>query len=427
MSVGIRISSACRILLSAEFFMARRPVLDRRQRLFAHELVFCAVEEGAAGTDGDAGGASGPAVIEDVCRHGLPRVLGDLPGIVRVGEAAVLSDVILQFPAALTMLELCPDRLPSPALQARCEQLAAAGYCFALRGEGDGASLETLPAPAMIIVDIGGKDDQVLKACIDRWRPLGTQVCAAGVDTREQYRRCLALGFDCFQGYFFTEPELQQGKGFAPSQLAIVELLALLATDADEALVERVIKANVPLSLSLLRLANAPAFTTHPIDSLRQAMMALGRNQLQRWLHMLLYEETPGRGSPVQALGSLAAARGRLMELAAQALMPGNRGVADTAFTVGIMSLMDTLFGMPMEDILREVKVVEEVRDALLQRQGLHGKLLNLAVGAESLRHPEQLRAAAREARLSCNDLYLLQLAAFEWSDHAGRILHEPN
>lgn len=425
MSVGI-FNSACRILLSSDFFIARRPVLDRHLHPVAQELVFWSLDEEAG--SGAAEPAAGALVIEDVCRHGLPRVLGDLGGILRVSEAVLMDNAVMQLPADLVVLELPARQPPGAALLARCERLAAAGYRFALAAGGAETALEALlPLAAFVRVNVDGKDEQAVRSELVRYRAPGRQVCAAHVDTREQYRQCLALGFDCFQGYFFAVPEAQPGKKFGPSQQVIGGLLALLASDADDAQIEHGIKADVRLGLNLLRLANSPAFTAHRVDSLRQALMALGRDHLQRWLHMLLYAEADGGGAAAHALGSLAVTRGRLMELAAQKLVPGNRGVADTAFTVGIMSLMDTLFGTTMEDILRQVPVVDEVRDALLDRRGFQGRLLSLAIEAESLRQPGRLLAVARDLRLSCNDLYQLQLDAFEWSDDAGRSLHEPN
>lgn len=430
MSVGIRTSTMSRVQLSGDFFMARHPVLDRNGLLVGHELVFHPAEAGLRddpSPPAPAARATGISIIEDLGRQGIARLFGELPAVVRVDEATLMSEAILRLPVNLVLLEPALGPAPDAAVAARIDELAAAGYRY-VRRAGDDPGPDGFAAPvAAVRIDTGGKDEQALHDEVASYRRAGTRLCAVSVDTREQYRRCAALHFDSFQGYFFAEPEVQQGKRFEPSQQAIVELLALIASDADEAVLEHALKADVPLSLHLLRLANAPAFTAHPIHSLHQALLALGRDQLQRWLHMLLYSDAAGHGVPAQALGALAAARGRLMELTAQALMPGSRGMADTAFTVGIMSLMDSLFGMPMEDILRELAVVEEVRDALLSRQGFHGSLLQLAIEAERLRQPARLQAAAAALRLSCSDLVMLQLAAWEWSDHVGHLLRSPN
>jgi EAL and modified HD-GYP domain-containing signal transduction protein len=99
--------------------------------------------------------------------------------------------------------------------------------------------------------------------------------------------------------------------------------------------------------------------------------------------------------------------------------------MADTAFTVGIMSLMDTLFSIPMEEILEQISVVDSVSDALLHRRGQHGDMLRLAEHMERIEEAgPMLDDLVHKFRLSSDDLYSLQLSAFEWSDKVARNSH---
>lgn len=93
----------------------------------------------------------------------------------------------------------------------------------------------------------------------------------------------------------------------------------------------------------------------------------------------MLYAEPCKKGQSMTPLLIMATGRGRLLELLAQRLRPDQPQMADTAFTVGIMSLMDALFAMPMEEFLQQIAVVDEVADALLHRKGFYGELLHLA------------------------------------------------
>ena len=78
------------------------------------------------------------------------------------------------------------------------------------------------------------------------------------------------------------------------------------------------------------------------------------RRQLKRWLQILLYANTQKTGHALSPLVLLAATRGKMLELLTERVHPGRRKVAETAFTVGIMSLVDALFGMSMDTILKE-------------------------------------------------------------------------
>lgn len=422
MNISVTFNSTHHVLLASQFFLARRPVMDRRQDLVAHEILFCAPQTGANALTPDALPASVP-VIADVCEHGLSRVIGDLRGILYIDAAALMSDIFDSLPADRLIFELSAAEELAPDVLARLQERVRSGFHFALVAErGSRAAHQLLPFVEGVRVDASGPLDAEIMALCHTFKAAGKRLLAEHVDTPLVFQRCLDLGFDFFQGYFFTVPTMQPGRTLTASQLAISELMGMIDSDADSAEIEHRLKTDVTLGLKLLRMANVPAFGGHRIDSLRQALMVLGRNQLQRWLQLMLYADAATEGRAVLPLLALAANRGRLVELLAQKLRPGNRGIADTGFTVGIMSLMDTLFSMPMEDILEQMPVVDEVADALLVREGYLGKLLSLAVYAEwANKNDVQLQLLLQDLKLSFQDLYALQLAAFEWSDEVAR------
>ena len=114
--------------------------------------------------------------------------------------------------------------------------------------------------------------------------------------------------------------------------------------------------------------------------------------------------------------------RARLMELRALRLGPGQRNVADVAFTVGMMSLMDTLFCIPMQDIVEQIPVIDEVRHALLVRRGFFGELLRLAESIERMEDAQdEVMPALNELSMNGDDLAELEVSAFEWSDKVVR------
>jgi EAL and modified HD-GYP domain-containing signal transduction protein len=146
--------------------------------------------------------------------------------------------------------------------------------------------------------------------------------------------------------------------------------------------------------------------------------MMLGRQQLQYWLQILLYAEPHKGANFISPLQVLATTRGKLMELIAAKLRPGNASLANVAFTVGIMSLMDTLFGQPMDKILESFSVGEEVSDALLYRRGFYGDLLELACHIERIEeHGEELIPLLEKLHFPVEDMHKLQVEALEWTD----------
>jgi EAL and modified HD-GYP domain-containing signal transduction protein len=105
------------------------------------------------------------------------------------------------------------------------------------------------------------------------------------------------------------------------------------------------------------------------------------------------------------------------MELLAQRLRPGQRYVADIAFTAGIMSLMDVLFGIPMADIVDQIPVSEEIRKALLGREGFFGELLRLSESIEQADGEDFVLPTLKGLAISGDDMVELEMSAFQWTD----------
>ena len=118
----------------------------------------------------------------------------------------------------------------------------------------------------------------------------------------------------------------------------------------------------------------------------------------------------------------LATTRGRLMELLAQRLRPGQRNLSEIAFTVGIMSLMDVLFEVRMDDLLEQIPMIDEVSEALLHRTGFFGELLRLAESIERMDDAAtDVAPTLKTLAVTSDDLLELEVAAFEWSDSVVR------
>lgn len=135
----------------------------------------------------------------------------------------------------------------------------------------------------------------------------------------------------------------------------------------------------------MLRLTNSVASgVRHKIESLRHAITVLGRRQLQRWLHLLLFTIPGGQDGGPSPLLHLAATRGRLLKLLASQLSDDHPSLTERAFLVGAMSLMPTLLGVPMERVVAPLNLSMDVKQALPNRTGLLGDLLRLLEVHES-------------------------------------------
>jgi EAL and modified HD-GYP domain-containing signal transduction protein len=412
-------NSSLHTLRTREFFLARQPILDRNQELFAYELLFRGTAVGPATFSSDLSATA--SVISYTAQLGLEKVVGEVRGFINVDAAVLNSDIFQFLPREKVVLEIIETVKATEETLARVAELKAEGFIFALDDvitDSDDVR-KFMPLVDIVKIDLRDMPLSALLKLTPQFKMAGKMLLAEKVESFGQFKICLDLGFDYFQGYYFAKPSVLSGKKLMPSQLAVMNLMNLVVSDADSADIERAIKQDVSLGLNLLKLANAPAFgIRHRVDSLSQALVVLGRDQLRRWLQIMLYSEPCKHGQSVMPLLMLAATRGKMLELLAQKLKPGNRNIADTAFTVGIMSLMDTLFSMPMPTILEQVSVIEDVSEALISRKGFYGDLLKLAEYLERIEEAQPLLVPLlKRLQLSNDDLYDLEIASFEWSD----------
>jgi len=418
-----------------DFYLGRQPVLDRQQALFGYELLFRSAPVGQADIgQTTAAGATAPglnataAVIAHAAQLGLARAIGDATCFLNVDADVLGSDIYAFLPRERTVLELAPSVMPDDAVLARIAELAGHGFQFALDGIGSGSAGDTarlqklLPLARFVKLDLRNTAQPALAGLVARLHGMGKTVVADKVETRDEYQACLELGIDYFQGYYFARPSVLGGRKLSPSQVAVLELMKLVTSDVDNADIERAVKRDVTVAMNLLRLVNTPAVGARQrIDSVSQALLVLGRRQLQRWLQIMLYAEPGTRGHNQTPLLMLATTRGRLMELLAQRLRPGQRYLSEIAFTVGIMSLMDVLFGIPMADIVEQIPVGDDIVNALLRRTGFFGELLKLAECIEAPDSQDDVLPSLRGLAISGDDMVELEMAAFQWSDSVVR------
>jgi EAL and modified HD-GYP domain-containing signal transduction protein len=406
-----------------ELFLGRQPILDRNQNLAAFELLFRSGHFNGAQIEDDVF-ASATVINHAFSELGVETVLGKHVGFINLSAPLILSDVIELLPRNKVVLEILETVRVSDQLVQRCIELKNGGFTLALddfTGRED-AFKPLLDIVDIVKVDVQHMDDARLAATTAHLQQLEVRLLAEKVDTREQVDRCLALGYELFQGYYFARPSIITGKRLSHAETALMRLLGLVLTDADIPGIEDIFRQNPDLSVNLMKLVNSVAIGGKgSIGSLRTAIGVLGRKQLQRWLQVLLFalSSAPEAEFPSPLL-ILAATRGKLMELIAQALRPDDRDFHDRAFMTGILSLVNALLGMPMGEILGSVPVDANVKSALVQRSGNLGAMLLLVEALEESELVGIEKALAQVPGLQHSQVIGLQVEAMAWANSIG-------
>ncbi|HEY9227160.1 MAG TPA: HDOD domain-containing protein [Gemmatimonadaceae bacterium] len=391
--------------------IARRPVFDGGEKLFAYEL---AVRQA---TD-----SSG--IHQDVQPEQLLAEVFLGTGIETVAEAhtvflTVSSDLLLDgklriLPADRVILEIPPGVAFDAELTKACTELVSSGYRLAMHADDSSVNMKPLQLAHVIKVDVLSISVDGLPALTDRLRGHPGRLLATNVHSSRAKDRCVACGFDLFEGYRFTAPETPTRKEIAVEHVLVFRVLKLVrdpkATDQQ---IEELIQGNVGLAYKLLRMVNSAAMGGREVRSIGHALRLLGREQVARWLAVLLVTDGGSKGVRAE-LTHLALVRARMCELVAELAVDAN-GSRGPLFLVGIFSVLDQLLEVPMVSLCDTIGVATDVRAALLDRAGVLGQVLRLVEGYVAGDWPSvELMASAQE--VDTEALQPLYLDALSWA-----------
>ncbi len=371
------------ILMSSNshIFVGRQPILDRDQKLVAYELLFRGSANARTAEFSEQGAASLRVIVNAFMTMGLDRVLGNSLGFFNVVGPMIMSDLIEALPKDRVVIEVLENVVVEDKLRDRCAELQRQGFVLALDDwvQKDPRE-EFLSLVDYVKVDLPGIPRNRWASVVRSLRRHNVKLLAEKVETREEFDECLKLGFDLFQGYFFAVPQVLESDALDPARVAVLDLIQDLIADAETNVLCETLKRNASLSVSLLRLVNSAAMgLMSRIGRVEDAVVYLGRENLRRWLFMLLYVGDSDEGMQNPLLQT-ASHRGRLMELLAIELIEEGTATAqsEAAFLVGMLSLVDALLGRPAEEIIPELHLEDEVESALLKGDGILGRLLAL-------------------------------------------------
>lgn len=269
-------------------------------------------------------------------------------------------------------------------------EYAEAGYLVCLHGDGPHLFDDALlPAAGCLKLDASRftSPQAVSEALGQLTAGLATTplLYAHKVEDAAIFEAAIAGGVTLFSGTYFEAPHIIEGRTLPPAHVARMEALSQLAApELDEDRITRILSADPALSFRLLRFINSPAFPTrYEIGSVRQAITYMGTTALRRWLMVVLLTDDDAPARVTEAI-RVALHRARFLQLltreaAAQSGTTAVEPLADSRFLVGLFSKLDTLFDAPLEDLLRQINLADDVRRALTSREGPHAPWLTLA------------------------------------------------
>ncbi|CAN5344608.1 EAL domain-containing protein [soil metagenome] len=370
----------------AKTYVARQPLLDRKQELFGYELLSRTDADAQSSAAVHTASSDTALMFSVLSNFGSEVLFGDKLAFVNCALEALSGEHLeIVFPERMVLeIPRVPgeDAAAITEIGAQIAKLKARGFRIAVGAYALLPAYSTwLPLVSFLKIDTLTASDALARAALQ----LSTQhkaikVVAEKVESHEQFKKYFDLGYHYFQGFHFAKPQTVSAKVINPAYTNVLQLMDLVLKQAEVTDIEQVLKRDPALSFKLLRYINSSGFgLSCEVSSFRHAVMILGFNKLFRWLTLLF--ATVRNGSVAPALARNAVTRGRMMELIAQKLMEPDE--CDNAFVIGIFSTLDVMLGVSMEKALGSITLPESVGDALLARQGQYGPFLKLVEACE--------------------------------------------
>lgn len=396
-------------------FLVREPLLDPQQRVVGYELAWqqaAGVASTRESLESLIGFVAGQVVDAD---NGW--LLRDKILFLEAVPAMLSADALYDLPPERTVLSLKAAALADPDTMAAVQGLRAGGVGILLR-EADltriGSRLPTMAS--YVEVRFSGADVAAQARTYAALKQSTVGMIARPVSNWADFDACAALGLNAFVGKLHLTPRPAAGaKALNPAQTIILQLMQMVRQNADIAQLEAVLRRDATLSYKLLRFINSAGFGAgREVQSLRQALTLLGYSPLYRWLTLLL--ATAGTAGYAPVLLETAVVRGRLAELLAQPAL--GKSEAEQVFVAGMFSLLDRLLGMPMQELLANVQLSDDVVAALLSRSGKYGPYLALAEACEL--SSDLVASLAATLKVSPLDVNKAHLSALAWAQNVA-------
>jgi c-di-GMP-related signal transduction protein len=395
-----------------EKFIARQPIFDMKRVVYGYELLF---RSGTAnffpGLHMDLACVS---TADNLFLFGIERLTRGRHAFVNCSRDFLVRDYAALLPKDRVVIEILENTEPDPEVIAACKRLKHAGFAIALDDFIEvGRWGDLVDLADFIKVDFLATPADAQRDFCREFSRRNIRMLAEKVETYADFERARDYGYAFVQGYFFSRPEIVTRHDIPSNKINYVRVLqAVTRSELDRDEVTERIKAEASLSYRLLRYLNSPAFfLASEVRSIPHALMLLGERGIRRWVSLVAMA-CMGDDKP-QELLLLPLMRARFCELLAP--LAGLDESANDLFLLGLLSAIDAILDMKMEDVLKEITLRAEIREALLGHPNAFRRIFDVVLAFEHAAWDDFDNAAASLA-IAKDVISEIHVQSMEWA-----------
>ena len=295
---------------------------------------------------------------------------------INFSKQMILDDIPYSLPPG-QVIELLEDIMPDQEFIYKCLELKKKYYIAVDDYIGQKGWEELLELAHIIKVDVLDLSQDNLIRLSTKLQYLSAKLLAEKVENMFMFARAKELGFQLFQGYFFSRPEVVTSRRLSSNEVARLELLNELGQqEINHDRLKSIIQSDVAITYRLLTYINSPGFGLMiKVHSIKHALTMLGEKQIRQWLRVLIladFDTTPKGQEVIQNSATRAFFLSNLAQYYFSPLP------IDSLFTIGLLSMLDALLNQPMEEVLELISLEDNVKQVLQGQASEAGAWLEL-------------------------------------------------
>ncbi len=367
-----------------DVYLARQPIYDAMRRLSAYELLYRESEKNHFSGNIDENKATEFLVSDAITVFGLKSITNGNRAFINFTRQLLLNGFALMLSPDEVVVEILENVAIDEDVIMQVAELKDRGYTIALDDyTGDPQFDDIMRYVDIIKVDFAANDRAKLVEFSERFGKSKQKLLAEKIETEEEFLFAVQNGYELFQGYYFSKPNMVKGtsvKVDASGYTTIIMELSRMEPDFNT--MAKAIRINPGLTYKLLQYINTLKFMQRqPVTSIQMALITMGLNEVRRWILLIMAREFALEGR--DELIKTAFIRGVFAEKLARRV-DEMQPRAHEAFLMGSFSMMDSITGAMMSDLLGDIPIADDVKEALLGEQNNFRQLLDFVSNYEN-------------------------------------------
>ena len=363
------------------FIIGRQQIFDKNLNISAYELFFRGNNFDLS-DNREATLATHQVITDSILEMGLNNIVGEHKAFINFTTQNIIEKTPLNLPKDRVIIEIMENVNIDSRVMYNLREMSQKGYLISL----DNFSLthkhqKLLEFVDIIRLNVLAMGENRIREIITQLKFYDVKILAAKIETIDQHKYLQELGCDYFQGFFFNKPNLVAGKRIGSNQSEALRLLTIAnnpKVEFDELI--REVSQNLSLSYKILCYINSASYPASiKIKSINQAVAYLGLDELKRWINLVVLSSLSNKPNYVVQNSLI---RGKMCESLAK-LEKKNIAKHTEFFLIGMLSSLDSVLDISLEDAMEQLPLGDRIKDAILYHKGLGGEALSCVLNYE--------------------------------------------